>query len=80
MFPISLGVNVGGRGWGMGERGVRTVLMCGKWKDRSADGPVSAKKPRKVKERQREEGKVRERGMDEGTKQDKPARPGGHWS
>jgi hypothetical protein len=26
-----------------------------KWKDRSADGPVSAKKPRKVKERQQEE-------------------------
>ncbi|OSS45368.1 hypothetical protein B5807_10368 [Epicoccum nigrum] len=25
----------------------------GMWKDRAADGPVSAKKPRKVKERQR---------------------------
>jgi hypothetical protein len=25
-----------------------------KWKDRSEDGPVSAKKPRKVKRRQRE--------------------------
>ncbi|KAI2482048.1 hypothetical protein Ptr902_04815 [Pyrenophora tritici-repentis] len=31
----------------------------GMWKDRSADGPVSAKKPKKVKERQREEMKVR---------------------
>ena len=29
------------------------------WKDRSADGPVSAKKPKKVKERQREEMKAR---------------------
>ncbi|KAH6647733.1 hypothetical protein BKA67DRAFT_578417 [Truncatella angustata] len=27
----------------------------GMWKDRHADGPMSAKKPRKVKERQREE-------------------------
>lgn len=31
----------------------------GMWKDRSADGPVSAKKPKKVKERQREEMKAR---------------------
>lgn len=30
------------------------------WKDRSADGPISAKKPRKVKERQKEEMKKRE--------------------
>ncbi|KAI4721438.1 hypothetical protein E4T48_02227 [Aureobasidium sp. EXF-10727] len=34
----------------------------GQWKDRSADGPISAKKPRKVKERQREEMKRREDG------------------
>ena len=32
---------------------------CGQWKDRSADGPISAKKPKKVKERQREEMKMR---------------------
>lgn len=32
------------------------------WKDRSADGPISAKKPRKVKERQKEELKKREDG------------------
>jgi hypothetical protein len=32
------------------------------WKDRSADGPISAKKPRKVKERQKEEMKNREDG------------------
>ncbi|CAN9465209.1 unnamed protein product [Alternaria alternata] len=32
----------------------------GMWKDRSADGPVSAKKPKKVKERQKEEMKARE--------------------
>ncbi|KAF7678593.1 hypothetical protein GT037_003974 [Alternaria burnsii] len=32
----------------------------GMWKDRSADGPVSAKKPKKVKERQQEEMKARE--------------------
>lgn len=32
------------------------------WKDRSADGPISAKKPRKVKERQKEEMKKREAG------------------
>ncbi|KAF2828603.1 hypothetical protein CC86DRAFT_319541 [Ophiobolus disseminans] len=31
----------------------------GMWKDRSADGPVSAKKPRKVKERQKEEARAR---------------------
>lgn len=31
----------------------------GQWKDRSADGPASAKKPRKVKERQKEEAKSR---------------------
>jgi hypothetical protein len=30
------------------------------WKDRSADGPVSAKKPRKVKERQKGEKMARE--------------------
>ena len=30
------------------------------WKDRSEDGPVSAKKPRKVKERQRTEMRARE--------------------
>ncbi|KAH0341310.1 hypothetical protein KCU83_g9661, partial [Aureobasidium melanogenum] len=34
----------------------------GMWKDRSADGPISAKKPRKVKERQKEEMKKREDG------------------
>lgn len=37
------------------------------WKDRSADGPVSAKKPKKVKERQQAEmGVGRERGGAEG--------------
>jgi len=36
------------------------------WKDRSADGPISAKKPRKVKERQKEEMKKREEGKAEG--------------
>ncbi|EAT84197.1 hypothetical protein HBI56_108570 [Parastagonospora nodorum] len=34
----------------------------GMWKDRSADGPVSAKKPRKVKERQKKEDKARQEG------------------
>ncbi|KAL1797825.1 hypothetical protein ACET3X_004431 [Alternaria dauci] len=34
----------------------------GMWKDRSADGPVSAKKPKKVKDRQKEEMKAREGG------------------
>ncbi|KAH7400640.1 hypothetical protein DE146DRAFT_677389 [Phaeosphaeria sp. MPI-PUGE-AT-0046c] len=33
----------------------------GMWKDRSADGPVSAKKPKKVKERQKGEMKEREK-------------------
>jgi len=37
----------------------------GMWKDRSADGPISAKKPRKVKERQKEEMKKRESAKDE---------------
>jgi len=32
-------------------------LTWRKWKDRSADGPVSAKKPRKVKERQNKQTK-----------------------
>ncbi|KAH7077909.1 hypothetical protein BKA63DRAFT_274238 [Paraphoma chrysanthemicola] len=32
----------------------------GMWKDRSADGPVSAKKPRKVKERMKEEERARQ--------------------
>lgn len=36
------------------------------WKDRSADGPISAKKPRKVKERQKEEMKKREEGKTSG--------------
>lgn len=42
------------------------------WKDRSADGPVSAKKPKKVKERQREEMKAigRNGGGAEGEKVD----------
>jgi hypothetical protein len=30
-----------------------TLMLSRQWKDRAADGPVSAKKPRKVKERQR---------------------------
>jgi hypothetical protein len=37
------------------------------WKDRSADGPVSAKKPRKVKERQKGEKMAREDGVREGS-------------
>ncbi|KAH8732422.1 hypothetical protein GQ44DRAFT_735332 [Phaeosphaeriaceae sp. PMI808] len=32
----------------------------GMWKDRSADGPINAKKPKKVKERQKIEQKMRE--------------------
>jgi len=49
-------------------RGIpRCVLMrVEQWKDRSADGPISAKKPRKVKERQKEEMKKREEGKAEG--------------
>jgi hypothetical protein len=39
------------------------------WKDRSADGPISAKKPRKVKERQKEEMRKREEGKAEGQEQ-----------
>ena len=35
-------------------------LTKDKWKDRHADGPVSAKKPRKVKQRQKEEARHRE--------------------
>ncbi|KAI5204557.1 hypothetical protein E4T39_03575 [Aureobasidium subglaciale] len=40
----------------------------GMWKNRNADGPISAKKPRKVKERQKKEMKAREDGKsaDEG--------------
>ncbi|RMZ69839.1 hypothetical protein GMOD_00008763 [Pyrenophora seminiperda CCB06] len=39
----------------------------GMWKERGVDGPVSAKKPRKVKERQREEvGLRRERSVEGG--------------
>lgn len=37
------------------------MFACDKWKDRSADGPASAKKPRKVKERQKEEKERREK-------------------
>jgi hypothetical protein len=32
------------------------------WKDRSADGPVSAKKPKKVKDRQKKEREEGRRG------------------
>ncbi|KAF1920871.1 hypothetical protein BDU57DRAFT_439706 [Ampelomyces quisqualis] len=44
----------------------------GMWKDRSADGPVSAKKPKKVKQRQKVEGKERleKKGVDMGCVQD----------
>jgi hypothetical protein len=42
----------------------------GMWKDRSADGPVSAKKPRKVKERQREEERVRLEGKGSGEEEE----------
>ena len=48
------------------NRDVGCLLISGKkWKDRSADGPISAKKPRKVKERQKEEMKKRESAKDE---------------
>ena len=36
------------------------VADAGQWKDRHADGPLSAKKPRRVKEKQRREAESRE--------------------
>jgi len=49
------------------KRSLRCMLTSVKqWKDRSADGPISAKKPRKVKERQKQEMKKREEGKGEG--------------
>lgn len=41
-----------------------TDARCVKWKDRSPDGPVSAKKPKKVKERQEREKNARNRTME----------------
>ncbi|KAJ4379085.1 hypothetical protein N0V86_005126 [Didymella sp. IMI 355093] len=35
----------------------------GMWKDRDADGPTSAKKPRKVKERQKQQAAQRQAGV-----------------
>lgn len=37
-------------------------IDMGMWKDRSADGQVSTKKPRKVKEREKEEETARQLG------------------
>ncbi|KAF1976863.1 hypothetical protein BU23DRAFT_13979 [Bimuria novae-zelandiae CBS 107.79] len=53
--PVSGGVE-GARGL---ENEYPHYRYGGMWKDRSADGPVSAKKPRKVKERRKEEARRR---------------------